>query len=89
MVMSLRKSSVPSSFRPARPIVEYSRSYAGAVRHGTQVVVGTWITGPDASRIVNSEADLPVIYDGGCDIVNIEYDVKGHRFVKVFCNGVG
>ena len=72
----------------AKPIVQYSRYYAGAVRRGTRVVVGTWITGLDVSRIVSSEADLPVIYDGGCGIVNIEYDVKRHRFVKVYCNGV-
>jgi hypothetical protein len=72
----------------AKPIVQYSRYYAGAVRHGIRVVVGTWITGLDVSRIVPSEADLPVILDGGCGIVNIEYDVKRHRFVKVFCNGV-
>ncbi len=72
----------------AKPIVQYSRYYAGAVRHGVRVVVGTWITGLDVSRIVPSGADLPVIYDGGCGIVNIEYDVKGHRFIKVYCNGV-
>jgi hypothetical protein len=72
----------------AKPIVQYSRYYAGAMRHGVRVVVGTWITGLDVSRIVPSEADLPVIYDGGCDIVNIEYDVKRHRFIKIYCNGV-
>ena len=72
----------------AKPIVQYSRYYAGAVRHGIRVVVGIWITGLDVSRIVPSAADLPVIYDGGCGIVNIEYDVKRHRFVKVYCNGV-
>ena len=72
----------------AKPNVQYSRYYAGAVRNGTRVVVGTWITGLDVSRIVRTEADLPVIYDGGCGIVNIEYDLKRHRFVKVYCNGV-
>jgi hypothetical protein len=72
----------------AKPIVQYSRYYAGSVRHGIRVVVGTWITGLDVSRIAPSEADLPVIYDGGCGIVNIEYDVKRHCFIRIYCNGV-
>jgi hypothetical protein len=52
------------------------------------VVVATYISGLDVSRIVGSEAALPGVLDGGCDIVNVEYDVKRHRFVQVFCNGV-
>jgi hypothetical protein len=72
----------------AKLLKQYSRYYAGTVRNGVRVVVATYISGLDVSRIVGSEAALPGVLDGGCDIVNVEYDVKRHRFVQVFCNGV-
>jgi hypothetical protein len=30
---------------------------------------------------------LPVIVDGGCDVVTVEYDVSSASFVEVTCNG--
>jgi len=72
----------------AKSLEQYSRYYAGATRNGIQVVLATYISGLNVSRIIASEAALPRILDGGCDIVNVEYDVKRHRFVAIYCNGV-
>ena len=66
----------------AKPIGKYSRYYTGVIRNGSRQIRGVFTIGKSESVIVDSEASLPGTLDGGCDIVNNEYDVARHRFVQ-------
>jgi hypothetical protein len=72
----------------ATSIDHYSRYYTGIVDRGKLVIVGTLVSGLDKITIVDSLNDLPGILDGGCSVVNVEFDVQSRRFIKVYCNGV-
>jgi hypothetical protein len=39
------------------------------------------------SRWIDDYRNLPSISDGGCQIVNVIYDLAKHDVEKVFCNG--
>lgn len=73
--------------KDAYPLTAYTRHYA-TVRHGGRIMVrGVFVGGPPKVVIEKSESDLPGIFDGGCHVVNILYDMKSLKIVQVFCNG--
>jgi hypothetical protein len=72
----------------ASPLTSYTRYYAGSILRGHRVVVGTYQHSGGGVVIEKSSHDLPIVYDGGCDFINIKYDVSKKRFIDVFCNGV-
>jgi len=39
-------------------------------------------------RIVKKN-DLPVVMDGGCSVINVEFELKSERVLSAFCNGDG
>jgi len=56
------------------------------------MVHGEWIypEGPNETTAgvrILTEPRLPVIFDGGCAIVNVVYDVDIARVISVMCNG--
>jgi hypothetical protein len=72
----------------ASPLLSYTRYYVGSTINGHRVVVGTYQHSGGRVVIEKSAHDLPIVFDGGCDIINIRYDVSKKRFIDVFCNGV-
>ncbi len=76
----------------ARPIASYSRYYAGAQKDGRPIVHGTFVLDgllkrPAAPINIVEEQDMPVILDGGCAIVNLQFDVQSKQVLSIFCNG--
>lgn len=72
----------------ASPLLSYTRYYAGTIINGHRVVVGTYKHSGGGVVIEKSTHDLPIVFDGGCDNINIRYDVSKKRFIDVFCNDV-
>jgi|GEM_PF-651760 len=75
----------------ARPIDAYDRNYALT---GVGTVVGRYQLAttrqPPAGRKrwFDDPADMPMIFDGGCTQVNVEYDLTTRKVVAVLCNGL-
>ena len=40
------------------------------------------------SRWFDDPADIPTIFDGGCTVVNVEYDLTTRRVIATSCNGL-
>lgn len=40
------------------------------------------------SRWFEDRRSLPLVFDGGCSFIDVEYDPAGKRFVSVACHGV-
>ena len=72
----------------ASPIELYTRYYAGVVKAGRRVTLGKYHLGGSSVVLVKGEGDLPQVFDGGCNVINVEYDVDAHSFAAAFCNGV-
>jgi hypothetical protein len=71
----------------AYPLAKYTRYYTGLIRNGRHVVRGIFVGGAPKVVIVKSELALPVVMDGGCHIINVDYEVESHKVLQVFCNG--
>jgi hypothetical protein len=72
----------------AASLSSYTRYYAGTIKNGHRILLGHFEAGSGKVQIVRSVRELPVIYDGGCSIVSIRYDVTAERVLDLFCNGV-
>jgi hypothetical protein len=71
----------------------YDRGYALA---DADKIVGIYLINPRAGtgqvtvghrRWYGKITDLPVIFDGGCMQVRIEYQISTHRVLRAVCNG--
>jgi len=73
---------------------DYARYYAGYTKGGHRMIAGEFVTQRWANQktagvyIVANRGKFPVIYDGGCGIVNLVYDADTSRLVSFECNGV-
>jgi hypothetical protein len=72
----------------------YARYYAGISENGHHLIVGELLTLVGDSRtagvhIVAGEKDFPVIFDGGCSVMHIRYDVDTSQIISLICNGRG
>ncbi len=38
--------------------------------------------------IVSSKREFPTIFDGGCSVMHVVYDVEAGRVVSLQCNGI-
>jgi hypothetical protein len=74
------------------PVATYARYYAGVTLAGRRTIVGELvlpaIMGQKAGVHIGSEDDFPGIFDGGCDVVYLTYDVQRARIVSIMCNGI-
>jgi hypothetical protein len=66
---------------------DYSRYYAQTYVSGKPYLVGVFLLDGAGEVRVVSESDLPVVLDGGCDVVHVEYDVTEERMVTICCQG--
>lgn len=74
----------------AGPLGAYGRYYALEGRSdGVRKVLAVYVREPAPRRHWVRENELPIVMDGGCDIVSLTYDVDADRVERVECNGVG
>lgn len=72
----------------ASPLPLYERFYAWEARDdGVRKVFGTYVRGGSPGRHWVNQNELPLVMDGGCDIVTLTYDVDADRIERVECNG--
>jgi len=81
----------------AASLASYNRYYSYADRDGRKVVVGLLVSAgnfpheaeqPPSVHIVKNEDEMPLIFDGGCSVVNVVIDPLSPQDAKVWCNGV-
>jgi hypothetical protein len=77
----------------AKPIANYNRFYTTEIR-GRQMILGAFLLDspgphgtPPAVHIVVPQ-DMPTVFDGGCAVVHLQYDIRAARIVTIFCNGL-
>lgn len=72
----------------AFPLNTYVRYFAGEVADDRRLIVGTFLHDPENAgiRIVEREK-IPEVLDGGCDVVNLKYDIERKEVLALFCNG--
>jgi hypothetical protein len=72
----------------AAPLNTFTREYAGRIEHGHRLIVGLYSGSGGRIIIDKSPAELSdTTLDGGCGIVNVEYDLTIHRIVDIRCHG--
>lgn len=68
----------------------YGRYYAWEARtDGVRKVRGIYVREPEPSRHWVNENELPLVMDGGCDIVSLTFDLATDRIEWVACNSEG
>jgi hypothetical protein len=74
----------------SKALDQYRRFYAGKVDGRKHMIVAVLELDPSnaAIRIVDLE-HLPVVFDGGCSVVDVQYEVESGSFRSVRCHGVG
>jgi len=69
----------------------YTRYYAGVIENGHRILEGVYDEGDDEGDgrviIVDTAKKFPVIFDGGCEIIHLSYDVDARRLLSISCNG--
>jgi hypothetical protein len=70
------------------PLDTFTREYAGRIEHGHRVIVGLYSGSGGRIVIDKWPGELSdTTLDGGCGIVNVEYDLTTHRVIDVRCHG--
>jgi hypothetical protein len=73
----------------ALPLESYVRYYSGTIQNNRRMIFGTFILDPERASIkVVSIDKMPHVFDGGCRVVNLKYDVTKKKIVALFCNGL-
>ena len=73
----------------AGPLGAYERYYAlHQDDRGTRVVAAIYVRGGTPGRRWVEETGQPMIADGGCDVIEVIYDLTTQRIQTVACNGV-
>jgi hypothetical protein len=76
------------------PLKKYLRYYAGATINGRRMIRGEFLLFDafDSSKrpgiYIVAEDGLPSVFDGGCSVVNLLYDLETARIVSISCNGI-
>ena len=72
----------------AASLSTFTREYAGHIEHGHRLIVGLY-SGSGGNVVIHKlpEELKDTTLDGGCGVVNVEYDLKLHRIVYVRCHG--
>ena len=68
----------------ANELDRYTRTYM----FGERKVLAIYTSYGQPGRVwVSRPADFPIVFDGGCSVVNVVYDLKTQLFTQVACNG--
>lgn len=72
----------------ASPLNTYVRYFSGEFMGGRRIVIGTFVYDPQNADVrIVAPKQMPKILDGGCDIINLTYDVDQKQILTLFCNG--
>jgi hypothetical protein len=73
----------------SKPLGQYRRFYAGKVEDGKHMIVAIFKLDPSNAAVgIVGLAHLPVVFDGGCSVVDVQYEVESRSFLDVRCGGV-
>lgn len=75
----------------AAPLDQYRRYYTGAHPKRAHRVAGLLyrdFDDPPGVIIVDKPDAFPMIFDGGCDVIHVTYDLATDEVLELFCNGV-
>jgi hypothetical protein len=81
-----------SHYTPPLSMERYTRYYAENIVGGHHIIEGEFVASPELDggiHILSSKDRLPLIMDGGCNIVRFTYDLDASKFTYIRCNGVG
>jgi len=76
-------------------VTDYARFYATVMRSDKHIILGEWVMPEIMSDRqpgiypVATYKQFPRIMDGGCGIVEIEYDLATNSILKLKCHGNG
>ena len=100
-IISKLETGIKPSDRPLRyspghlPVVgQYARYYFGYKANNHRMISGEFVfpfgtkMKPAGIYMVGSERGFPTIFDGGCSVIHVVYDVEEVRMVSLQCNGV-
>lgn len=79
---------------PRTALNSYRRYYYGIIQNDHRILIGIFLRRGFLRRDeqpgveITSEPKAPAISDGGCGVVNLEYDVDQKQTLTIFCNGV-
>lgn len=73
--------------RGSEPVLAFARYYASVSQNGHRIIRGIYVLGDNAQVVITTAEKLPMILDGGCGVVTIEYDASTEAFLRVSCNG--
>lgn len=70
---------------------DYARHYAGVTENDRRIVVGVFANpewhNETAGIYIASEAELPMVFDGGCGVITVRYDPSTKQ-MRSWCNPV-
>jgi hypothetical protein len=77
--------------RGAAPLTQYTRYYTGNVAGTSGLVEGVFLRTPlystrSSINIVSPES-FPSVFDGGCGVIYMLYDVATEGVISIECNG--
>jgi hypothetical protein len=90
----IQSSNPPKLGGKVHDLTDYARYYAGYTEGGHRMIAGEFVIQrwanqkPAGVYIVANQGKFPVIFDGGCGIVNLVYDVDTSKLLSFNCNGV-
>jgi len=70
-----------------RSIKNYNRYYAGRLERGLYIVTAVYISGINGRAIIVPYGELPLVLDGGCDVIKIKYNLAEKSIISIRCNG--
>ena len=70
-----------------RNLYSYHRYYAGRVEGKSYIVTGVFVNSHEAGVTIVLYEQLPLIFDGGCDVITVKYNLVEKRVVSMRCNG--
>ncbi len=66
----------------------YTRYYTETRNDQEHYVTGIFVRGkPGGAKLVPANS-MPVIFDGGCDVLHLKFDLRAMRTVAFFCGGL-
>ncbi len=96
MEAGIKPSDIPPQYAPGHPpiISQYARYYFGYKAHNRRMIRGELVRSsisemkPAGIYIVRSQREFPVIFDGGCSVMHLVYDVEAGKIGSLQCNGL-
>ncbi len=71
----------------AGPLFAYDRYYTASESNEHRIVEGFFVRSGARRGAVYIVEKLPIVDDGGCDYVGVEFDVDSDAVTEISCNG--